>query len=144
MGTVTTVTTRTAAAPPAVWTVLADLDAWADWLPTVDRIEAEQEGEPPRVGAAYRIRQPKLPPARWTVTDWCPEERFTWRSRSPGLTATADHRLRPTGDGGTEVVLTMTWAGPFAPVVGLLYGGITRRYMQTEAAELAERSQAIG
>jgi hypothetical protein len=145
------VTRAASAAPDQVWRVLGELDGWADWLPTVTRIEREPvdraaagartpDAAGPAVASVYRIEQPKLPPTRWTVTDWRPGTSFTWRSRRPGVVSTADHVVRPLAGGGSEITLRMSFAGPLSWLVHRLYAGLTRDYMETEATALAERA----
>ena len=58
------VTTTTSAPPERVWQLLADLDGWPRWLPTVDRLEPVTPGAEPGLGAAYLVKQPRLPLAR--------------------------------------------------------------------------------
>lgn len=44
-----------------VWATLSDLDAWPDWLSSVDRLDREDPDAPHDVGAAYLLDQPRLP-----------------------------------------------------------------------------------
>lgn len=122
--------------------MLSDLDAWPEWLPTVTELKREDAGAPHGVGAAYLLRQPRLPRARWVVSEWEPGQGFTWTSSGPGVTTTATHELTPTADGGTEIVLDIAWSGALGGLFGLLYGRLTRRYLETEVAALAERAEA--
>lgn len=127
--------------PESVWAVMSDLDAWADWLPTVT--SSRRVAEPPAAGdltgARYRLEQPKLAPAEWTVTDWRPGGSFVWESRRPGLRSVAEHEVTPEGD-GSRIVLRMTWSGLLTGLVARRYGALTRDYMQTEAAAMAGRA----
>ena len=128
------------ATPDQVWAVLSDLDAWPQWLPTVTRLEREDPDAPHGVGAAYLLDQPKLRRARWVITQWSPGANFTWATSASGFTMTATHQLSPTSSGGTEIALGIATSGPLSPVLGLLYGRLTRRYIETEAASLASRA----
>lgn len=130
----------TTAGPDRVWTVVSDLDAWPQWLPTVDTLEREDPDQPHGVGAAYLVKQPRLPRARWKVTRWEPGTGFTWASSAPGVTTTGSHDVAPTPDGGTEIILTITWSGPLGSLARLLFGRLTRRYLDTEAMSLADRA----
>ena len=132
----------TTATADRVWSVLSELDAWPQWLPTVNRLEREDPDAPHGVGAAYRLEQPRLPRARWVVTEWTPGEGLTWTSSGPGVTTTATHELGPAPSGGTEIVLGISWSGPLGGLLGLLYGRLTRRYLETEVAALADRATA--
>jgi uncharacterized protein YndB with AHSA1/START domain len=125
-------------APPSdVWTVLADVERWPDWNPSARRIE-RLDSSPLGVGSRVRIEQPKLRPAIWTVTAWEPGVAFTWDSRSPGLIATGLHAVESSAD-GARVTLSIRFEGLFASVVGVLMGGLTRRYIELEAAGLKAR-----
>lgn len=120
------------------WRVLSDLPGWPSWCPTVTAVIAVDPARSPGVGAAYRVRQPKLPAATWTITSWRPGEGFTWESTAPGLHSTGVHDLAPTPD-GTRIELELRWRGPLRWVLELLYGRLSRRYVTTEAAALAAR-----
>lgn len=135
--------TRTVAAPlAAVWAVLSDVREWPTWLPTVDSLEPLDPAAPDGVGAAYRIVQPRLRPAVWTLTSWQPEgsrREFTWESRQPGVTTVGSHLVTTTPDGGSELTLGIAVTGPMGPVVRALYGRLTARYLAAEAEALAQR-----
>lgn len=131
------------AAPEAAWAVLSDVRRWPEWLPTVDTLEPIDPATPDRVGAAYRISQPRLRPAVWTLTSWRaegPRREFTWESKQPGVTTVGTHVVSATPEGGSEVTLGIEMSGPLAPVVRALYGRLTERYLATEAAALAARA----
>jgi hypothetical protein len=134
-----TATAVTTCSPAQVWTLLGDVESWPRWLPTVDSVTPEGPPRPdgPGVGSTYLLRQPRLPRARWTVTHWRPGEGFTWVSHAPGITSTATHEL-VTVDGATRIDLGIEWSGPLAWLLRLLYGRLTQRYVDTEAAALAD------
>ncbi len=126
----------------AVWAVLSDLQRWPQWLPTVTSAASVDLDRITGTGAAYDLRQPHLPPARWTVTEWLPGAGFTWESRAPGVRTIARHTLTPTPDGGTTISLDLEWIGPLAWLVHLVYGRLTETNLRTEAAALARRAEA--
>jgi carbon monoxide dehydrogenase subunit G len=132
-------TVTIAATPLHVWEVLVDVERWADWTPTVRRIERLDAG-PLEVGSRVRIDQPKLRPAIWTVTAWEPEVGFTWVSRSPGLVATGLHAIEASAD-GSRITLRVHFGGLLASVVGVLASGLTRTYLGLEAAGLKARCE---
>lgn len=132
----------TTATPEQVWAALSDLDGWPSWLPTVDTLTRVDADRPHEVGAEYVLKQPKLPKARWVITRWEPGRRFDWTSRAPGVTSVATHTLTPTDGGGTEIVLTFDWRGPFSGLTRLMWGRLAKQYVETEAASLAERAEA--
>jgi uncharacterized membrane protein len=126
------------AAPAArVWEVLSDLERWPTWTASVRGVDVDG---PLRVGAVVRIRQPKLPPTAWTVTEVQPGRSFTWEARAPGSVAVGEHEITPTGDASCEVRLRLEQRGPLGTLVGLVYRGLTRRYVQMEADGLASEA----
>src|SRR5688572_24008999 len=85
------------APPERVWAVWADPVRWPEWTASVTRIEP-LDGEL-RLGARYRIVQPKLPVVVWTVTALEPGVRWAWTARSPGAVTVGEHAVRPRAGG---------------------------------------------
>src|SRR5271163_4274681 len=98
-----------------VWSVLLDIERWPDWNPTITSLQRLDTG-PFTVGNRARIRQPKLRPAVWRVTelDNANTRSFTWITRSPGVQVTGGHRVETTGD-GSRVTLSIEFSGLLAP-----------------------------
>ena len=117
-----------------VWAILSDVEHWPSWTASVTEVVLDG---PLAVGAVANIRQPKLPRTAWTVTEVVPGRSFTWESKAPGSRAVGEHEISPTGDGSCEVRLRLAQRGPVGSVVGLLYRGLTKRYVQMEADGLA-------
>lgn len=127
-------------APPAVvFRTLVDVARWSEWTASVTSVE-RLDGGAFGLGSRARVRQPKLGASVWTVTEFVPDASFTWVASYPGLRTTAGHRLTAV-DGGTLATLSITERGPFAPLVRLLLGGLTRRYVGMEAAGLKRRCE---
>ncbi len=97
--------------------------------------------DPLQVGSRVRIKQPRLPATVWTVSDLVEGERFTWTSTSPGVHTRASHRVVATAE-GARATLSIDQAGVLGRLVGLLYGGLTHRYVAMEAAGLKQRSES--
>jgi len=67
----------TAAHPDAIWKIIANVEHWPNWTSTV--LEVKPLGNAGlRVGAYYRVTQPKLRPAVYEVTECTPNRAFTW------------------------------------------------------------------
>ena len=131
----------TVSAPPErVWEVLTDVERWPERIPTVASVDRLDEG-PLRVGSRTRLQQPRLPEAVWTVTDIDEGRSFTWESRSRGVAISADHVVEPHGD-TTRLTLSVSLSGPLAPVGWLMTKGLTRRYVETEAASIRRVAEA--
>lgn len=128
-------------APDRVWQVLADIEAWPRWLPTVTAVEALSDG-PVGVGSRFAVQQPRLGRSVWEVTEWRPGRGFTWVSNRPGVRTTGTHVVRAASD-GAEVELGIEWSGAGSWLARLLYGGLTRRYVSAELAAISATAGAM-
>jgi hypothetical protein len=93
------VTVDIQAPPDRVAGVMLDVEHWPDWTSTVTSGHRLDNG-PFAGGSCARVRQPKLMPAVWRVTELDEGRGFTWVTNSPGLQITGGHylqeRLSPT------------------------------------------------
>jgi hypothetical protein len=131
-----------AAPPGVVWEVIRDVERWHEWTPSITRIKRLDAG-PLRVGSRATVQQPKLPKNDFTVTTLEDDRGFDWESRSPGLRGIGHHWIEPLPT-GSRVTLGVDFRGPLAPVVRLVYGRLTQRYIEMEAAGLKLRSEDGG
>jgi hypothetical protein len=130
-----------AAPPDRVWAVMSDIERWAEWTPTVTRIDRLDPG-PLAVGQRARILQPRLPAAVWRITRLEPGRGFTWETRSPGVVVTGDHTVEPNG-AGSRARLSLHFGGLLGPVVARIFRGLNTRYLELEAAGLRRRSEGL-
>jgi uncharacterized protein YndB with AHSA1/START domain len=129
------------AAPPArVWEIISDVERWHEWTASITAIERLDSG-PLRMGSRALVRQPKLPRNRFEVTALEAGRGFSWMSTSPGLRGVGHHWLEAT-DRGCRVTLGVDFHGLLAWPIALLYGSLTRRYIEMEAEGLKRRSEA--
>ena len=129
------------APPQRVWSVLADIEGWPDWTASVQSIERFESG-PLSVGTRARLRQPKLRPAIWQITQIEKGSNFTWVTRSLGLAITAHHRVEPVKKGNaSRVTLTIEFSGLLGPLVAWLTRGLNVHYLALEAQGLKKRSE---
>lgn len=119
----------------AAWMRMVAVERWPEWLPTVRAVEPLQNG-PLAVGARYRLRQPRLPPAEWRVTELEPGVAFAWESRSPGIVSIGEHRLTARGPQACGVHLRLVLNGPLSVPTAWLAGGLIQRYVALEARAL--------
>jgi uncharacterized membrane protein len=128
-----------------VWEVLTDLERWPEWTASMTRLEI-MDGKELTDGSEVRVKQPRMRALVWRVIEFEPERSFSWTSRIGGVTTVGDHRLASRLASGPDGVVTVTLAirqtGLLTPVVGLLVGAQTRRYLQLEAQGLKRRSEA--
>jgi len=129
------------APPETVWVVMSDVERWHEWTPSVRSIRRLGQG-PLVVGARALIRQPKFPPAVWTVTAIEPGASFTWRSGAPGMWVFARHSVVP-APGGARATLSLRYEGVLGTVLARLTRAITNRYLEWEAGGLKQRSESL-
>lgn len=129
-----------AASPDLVWAVMSDVERWHEWTPTVASIRRRESG-PLAVGSTAMIRQPKLPPALWKVTELDPAARsFTWITRSPGLRVTARHGVVPHPK-GSRATLSIEFSGIFGGLAARLTRSLNESYLALEANGLRSRCE---
>ena len=122
------------ATPAAIWRVLADVERWPTWTPTVEHVQP-LTSDGLRIGARYRVTQPKLRPAIYEVTECAPHKAFTWVQKAAGATMIADHRL--IGDAtSTEVELSFATEGLMGVLLGSMYAKRIAEYVKMEARSL--------
>jgi uncharacterized protein YndB with AHSA1/START domain len=129
-----------AAPPDRVWRIMSDVERWHEWTASIGSIRRLDSG-PLQPGARAYVRQPKLPPAHWRVTDVQPGREFTWISRSPGVLVTARHLVEPAA-AGSRATLSIHYGGALGWLIAKLVRGITDRYIAMEADGLKRRSEA--
>ncbi|WP_067791930.1 SRPBCC family protein [Actinomadura formosensis] len=127
------------AAPDTVWALLKDVERWPEMTASIERVEILDE--PFTLSSRARVHQPKLPAAVWTVTAFEEGKSFTWESRSPGVTTTGGHDIVPRPGGTVTVRLSVDQKGPLVPLVSLLTGRLTRRYVTMEANGLKAKAE---
>ena len=92
-----------AAPPDIVWAVMSDVERWHEWTRSIRSVRLLSAG-PLAVGSRALIRQPKFPPAVWTVIAIAPGRSFTWRSGVPGMRVLGHHSVDRI-EGGTRATV---------------------------------------
>ena len=129
--------------PGDVWSVLVDVERWADWtasIAAVERLDRSAFG----VGSRVRIRQPRLKTMVWQVSEFQQGRLFTWETQSPGAFTVARHAIRANSRGGSTVTLTIVQTGWLARLLRTLIGRLSRRYLEMEAQGLKRRCEQTG
>lgn len=127
-------------APPArVYEVISDVDRWHEWTPSITSVTRDSKA-PLAVGSSAVVRQPKLPPAKWTVTKLEPGHGFTWVARGPGLRTIGDHWVEPIAN-GSRATLSVEQQGLLGGIMGRLTKRLTEQYIAFEAAGLKARCE---
>ncbi len=117
-----------------VWPTLSDITKWPEWTPTVKKVYSLDETAV-GVGSRFKLYQPKLLPADWSITNWEPGVGFEWESKVPGVVTTASHQLKIT-DSGVEIQLIIEFSGPLGGLIGRITDELTKEYFSLEAAGL--------
>ena len=129
------------APPERVWRIMADVERWAEWTPSVQSIVLWDRG-PLAAGSRARIRQPKFPSAVWKVTALEPNHSFTWKSGSFVVWTIAHHAVKPTGS-GCRVTLSLLFGGWLGGLLASITAKITETYLNFEATGLKRRSEEL-
>jgi hypothetical protein len=127
------------APPVAVWKVIRDVASWPEWTATVRSIRPLSDG-PLRIGQRFRVRQPKLLPAIWGVTEIDEGRGFVWVTRGLGFAVCADHRVEPERD-GSRVTLSLRFDGLLGGLLGRVTAGLNARYLDIEASGLKRQCE---
>ncbi|HZQ92028.1 MAG TPA: SRPBCC family protein [Terriglobales bacterium] len=131
-----------AAPPELVWDVMSDVERWSEWTASISSIQRLDAGGPLRVGSRALVRQPRIRPAVWQVTELHEGRSFSWITRAAGVVAMGRHSVEAVAN-GTRATLALKFSGFFAPLVGWLFGRLNQRYLALEASGLKARSQAF-
>ena len=135
------VTTAADASPEQVWALLVDVERWPEMTKSISAARRVDEG-PLHVGSEAIIEQPRLPRARWRVTDLAPGHYFTWETSSPGITTVGGHIVDPDGQ-GSRITLTLRMHGPLAPLLYALTSRLSRRYLTMEVEGLRRTAESV-
>jgi uncharacterized membrane protein len=128
------------APPDRVWAVVRDIEHWSEWTPTVISVRLLDPG-PLAVGIRAIVRQPKLLPARWQITELDEGRSFTWITRGPGIFVTARHSIEDASN-SSRVMLSLDFSGPLGSLAARLTRGLNERYLAIEARGLKKRAEA--
>jgi uncharacterized membrane protein len=123
-----------------VWAIMSDVEKWAEWTASIQGIERLEAGAF-GVGSHARVRQPRLPPLVWRVTQYEPARGFVWETRSWGAVTVGEHWITKLAEDRSKVVLRVRQTGLVGSFVGALIQKITRSYMEMEAQGLKRRAE---
>lgn len=130
------------AALEIVWRALSDVTHWDHWTPTVTKVQALDQSEL-GLGNRFKVHQPDLRPAIWSVTAIQTPSSFTWESRSPGMVMIAEHTLQRSAAGRTELTLRFSFRGVLGAIFGRLSKSLVEGYLATEAVSLRRHVEAL-
>jgi hypothetical protein len=120
--------------PQEVYSVLIRLEDWRKWTSSINSISILDKASF-SVGSKVMILQPKLPPAKWTITDIQPNKSFTWTKESFGLKIIAVHLINESPE-GSLFTNRVEYQGFLAAPVYFLTRSLTQLYLTLEAEGL--------
>ncbi|HEU5144271.1 MAG TPA: SRPBCC family protein [Dermatophilaceae bacterium] len=126
---------------PRVWELVQDVERWPQVLETVTSVEPLSPG-PLATGSRYRLVQPRLRPAVWSVTGYVPGRSFRWVAPNPGVATTGDHMVTPLGDTRSRLDISIEHRGPLAWLAGRLTRSLTEDYLAKECAGIKRAAEA--
>lgn len=127
------------APPERVWAVYTDLARWPEWTASVTAVTLLDPG-PLHLSQRVRIKQPKLPTAVWTVTEFDEGRSWTWAATAPFVRTVATHTVEP-HENGTLMTATLEQSGPLGKLIGKVAAGLTDRYLVMEAEGVKAASE---
>ncbi len=118
---------------------MTDVERWPEWTATMARAKRLDDGDF-RIGSKARLKQPRIPTLTWTVTKLEEGRSFEWRTRAPGVSTVAGHRIQQEGD-GSLVTLWVEQSGLLVKLMGGRFAKLADDYLQIEAEGLKRRCE---
>lgn len=116
--------------PDRVWAITIDINAWPDWVPTIQRAQVLSD-EPFGVGTRAVLKQPAQPKTVWCMVACSPQAGFVWQTSGRLFRMRATHHLTPT-DHGTDCYLNIRLQGPLGRLLGPLLKFPIKRALRQE------------
>ena len=134
-------TTACDAPPEQVWPLFVDVERWPEMTKSV-REACRVDSGPLRVGSEAIIKQPRLPRARWRVTELDPGHSFTWENKSGAVTGVGSHIVVADGP-GSKITITLRLHGPLARLVHAFTARLSRRYLSMEIEGFRRTAESV-
>jgi Polyketide cyclase / dehydrase and lipid transport len=125
--------------PDQIFRILTDVSHWNTWTKSIIDIVIVK-GARLEIGSKIKVRQPKLSPAIWTVTEISKNKCIVWEKKSFGLNMTANHLIEESPDIST-VKLQVIYSGFLAPVIHKMTSRLTETYLTMEITGLKEKCE---
>ena len=135
------VTTTVDAPPEQVWPLFVDLERWPEMTKSIREVRRVDQG-PFQVGSEAIIKQPRLLPARWRVTELEPGHSFIWETTTGAVTSVGAHIVDADGQ-GSKITLTLRMHGPLARLAYAFLGGLSRRYLLMEMEGFRRAAESV-
>jgi|HubBroStandDraft_2_1064218.scaffolds.fasta_scaffold694604_1 uncharacterized membrane protein len=123
------------------WKALTEIEQWPAWTRSMRHVTWIGDGAM-SLGSTARIKQPGTIPLVWEVCELDPGTSFSWKTTSLGIEALATHVLKPIDADRVALTLGIRQSGSLAPIVNLLTGRRTKRFVQMEAEGLKRCSES--
>ncbi len=128
------------ATPEAVWAVMAEIERWPEWTPSI--LSVKPVGDSQLVpGAQARVHAKGTPESTYTVTEVSPNRSFTWTTSVRGAKTVAGHVISPAGN-GSRVTLSVEVGGLAGTIFKPLISKTITTNLDHEAEGLKRRAEA--
>jgi ribosome-associated toxin RatA of RatAB toxin-antitoxin module len=137
-------TTEVLAAPAEVMAVIADFDAYPDWVGNLEEVEVLARDRRQRgTRVAFRLRTPVLTAAYTLAYRYAPrDEGVSWRYVEGTLQdLTGSYALEPTGDGATRVTYRLD-VELGMPLPGLVKRQAAKQIVRSALSDLKRRVES--
>ncbi len=125
--------------PERVWEVMADIERWPDWTPSIISVKDRTDG-PFGTGTTATVRAKGTPESTWTVTEAELARSFTWETTVRGARTIAGHVIQRT-PAGSHVTLSVEIGGFAATLLKPILGRGIRQNLRLEADGLKRQSE---
>jgi hypothetical protein len=129
----------TTALPEAIWALFRDVEGWWSWNPGLRW--AIVDG-PFQTGTAGRMKPVKGPKRRFVITEMEEERSFATQAKLPGARLHFVHRIKPLGDGHSQVTMGAAIDGPISGGYSLILGRDLAGYLPIAVKQLAAKAEA--
>jgi uncharacterized membrane protein len=124
-----------------VWNVLVDIERWPDITESFHEVRRLDFG-PLAVGSEALVMQPRLPTARWRVTELDPQTGFVWEAKAGGVKSIGAHFVE-SRKGGSIVTLRLSQRGLLVGLTDLFVGDRVRKYLAMELEGFRRSAESV-
>jgi hypothetical protein len=125
---------ETGASPEAIWALWADVDAWGEWNPDIERVQLDGEFVP---GSRITMKPKDADTVELRIAEAVENEMFVDEAEVAGTLIRTTHRIDPAGAERVRITYRLEADGPAAEQLG---PAISADFPETIAA-LAEHAE---
>jgi uncharacterized membrane protein len=135
------VTVEADASMEKTWNAVADVEQWPLWTESMTEVHWLDDGSL-TVGGRATVKQPRIPPIVWEVSEVEPGKSFVWHSSLIGAKNTGSHELAQLSPSKTAITLKIEMSGVLSGLFALMGWSRSKRYIRMEADGLKRFAEA--